>query len=69
VEDLRGHVVQVHRSFAVGRGHIRSVRRTNSGDGEITLSSNRRIKLSRRFKDALATAAIEPHSGRAKATT
>ncbi|MEZ5922414.1 MAG: LytTR family DNA-binding domain-containing protein [Parvularculaceae bacterium] len=66
---LNGDVVRVHRSFAVGRNHVRAIRTNRSGDGEIALSSGKTVRFSRRYRAQLL-AAVEPiQSGSANATT
>lgn len=45
--------VQVHRSFAINLAHIAAVAPLAKGDAELTLTSGRRVRLSRRFRDAL----------------
>lgn len=69
LERMNSGVVRVHRSYAVGRNHIRSIRTNHSGDGEIDLASGKTVRFSRRYKAHLMAAVDGGQSGSAKAMT
>lgn len=69
LEKMNGDAVRVHRSCAVGREHIRSIRTNRSGDGEIDLASGKTVRFSRRYKAQLLAAVADVQSASANATT
>jgi DNA-binding LytR/AlgR family response regulator len=69
VEECGDDVIQIHRRFAAGVGFIRRIEGKRSGDGIVTLTSGRQLRLSRRYKNGLAAALPDQFSGKAKATT
>ena len=69
LEKMNGDVVRIHRSCAVGRNHIRSIRTNHSGDGEIDLASGKTVRFSRRYKAQLMASLDRTQSGSANAMT
>jgi two-component system LytT family response regulator len=50
----RDRFAQIHRSHLVSIAKVRAVTRLGNGDGEVTLADGRRLRMSRRYRHALA---------------
>ena len=48
------YLKRVHRSYAVNINHINSIKKNKNGDGLITLTDERIVKLSRNYQMSLA---------------
>jgi two-component system LytT family response regulator len=50
---VAGSFVRVHRSSAVQLAHVQAIEPLERGDASVQLTSGRRVRLSRRYRDAL----------------
>jgi two-component system LytT family response regulator len=61
---VAGCFVRVHRSSAVQLAHVQAVEPLERGDASLRLTSGRRVRLSRRYRDALmGSLAAPPREG------